>query len=346
MSNPVAETPGVQESDQDRLSRIQKQKPQPLSAHRKDAVPTSRPVDVPDSRGLGAHPGVSHTLDPASPPRQGNIAAAQIAQAVNRRSSSPFSRGISPHRGTRSSSPRHLSPATSQIFERDVQESTLAPPELSPAIPSHIQTEDHIPPVLEASSLAITENMDPDEVEIVMHSAHQPAGAGVANNSLGDAPASAHGSHTDLGVHMDHDETGSNYGAVDPMDPRRLSFISFADVVNAEHAESGMTGFSSASPSAGNRSPSPIRSPSSPDKIAISPPTSGSISFKGGEASPVRGGGLSVMSSGGTPHGELTIETMRQTLKKTGSNDVGGTGAGSQPMSATSADDMREQFLK
>ncbi|CAI4212234.1 unnamed protein product [Parascedosporium putredinis] len=66
----------------------------------------------------------------------------------------------SPTRGL-SSSPRLSSPAGSQIFERDVQDSVILP--TSPAIPSHIQTENHIPPVLNASSEAITDrHLDPD----------------------------------------------------------------------------------------------------------------------------------------------------------------------------------------
>ena len=82
--------------------------------------------------------------------------------------------GASPSRRiNRSSSPGLHSPASSQIFERNVQE-----PEPSPAIPAHIQTEDHIPAALDASSLAITDDhLNPDEVEIVMHAAHQPAAA-------------------------------------------------------------------------------------------------------------------------------------------------------------------------
>ena len=253
-----------------------------------------------------------------------------------------------------SNSPRHLSPATSQIFERDVQEGTTHAPELSPAIPSHIQTEDHIPPVLDASSHAITEDMQPDEVEIVTHSAHQPAAVTLASGPsfLSESHTPAHGSTTDLGMHQehqDHEEMGSPLGAVDPQDPRRLSFISFADVVNSEHIEGGkdsalLGNLSSGSPSAGNRSPSPVRSPASNDRIPITPPTSGSVSFHGLETSPVRGGNLSSLSVGGSGHGELTIETMRQALKKTGSNEL--TGTPSQPLSATSADDGKEHFLR
>lgn len=79
----------------------------------------------------------------------------------------------SPSRRIRSASPGLHSPASSQIFERNVQE-----PEPSEAIPAHIKTDDHIPAALDASSLAITDDhLNPDDVEIVMHAAHQPAAA-------------------------------------------------------------------------------------------------------------------------------------------------------------------------
>ncbi|KAG9998888.1 hypothetical protein KCU78_g16199, partial [Aureobasidium melanogenum] len=139
--------------------------------------------------------------------------------------------------------------ASSQIFERNVQES-IVPSELSPAIPAHIQTEDHIPAVLEASSLAITDtHLDPDQVEIVTHTAHQPAidkvAEGTANALHSDAQLpvspqdSQHESFHSVPSHPpDLDDAASNYGALDPADVRRLSFISFADVVQAEQAES------------------------------------------------------------------------------------------------------------
>lgn len=83
----------------------------------------------------------------------------------------PAGISASPNRRIRSTSPGLHSPASSQIFERNVQE-----PEPSPAIPAHIKTEDHIPAALDASSLAITDDhLNPDDVEIVMHAAHQPA---------------------------------------------------------------------------------------------------------------------------------------------------------------------------
>lgn len=262
------------------------------------------------------------SLDPTSSPR------IQGMGGTERRSSSPLSNsGASPSHAVRSASPRHLSPATSQIFERDVQEATLAP-ELSPAIPSHIQTEDHIPSVLEASSLVITDNMNPDDVEIVMHSAHQPAAATVpSSGSMLDpvhAPMSMHG---DLNGHtMDSEEAGSSYGTVDPTDPRRLSFISFADVVHAEHVEHAEIAMGNLSPSVGSfaagRSNSPIRSPNS-QRMPSSPQSSGLGSQTGFETSPVRGGTASPSSGHQPAHGELTIETMRQTLEKSGNSDKG-----------------------
>ncbi|KAL9054274.1 MAG: hypothetical protein Q9162_004232 [Coniocarpon cinnabarinum] len=366
--SPVIQSTLQEDPEGERQSRAQKPRPLP----RKDG---SRPSDI----AVGS-------LDPVSSLR--NSGAMNVASG--RRNSSPFNSSTSPSRLGKSS-PRHLSPATSQIFERDVQESTTLAPELSPAIPSHITTEDHIPPVLEASSLAITDNYDPDEVEIVMHAAHQPAAATVAHAALGETHPSAQASHSDLAAshgslpgglsealppgaqaipgavprtssppslphEHSNDERESTYGAVDPTDPRRLSFISFADVVNAEHAEmaqsqsfsDGTLPSQSSAPSiAGNRSPSPGRSP-----VQASPPRN----FTGArsEASPVRGGAAGSLASnpgiigshGSGVHSELTIETMRQTLQKTGSNDpiVPGGGPGSQPMSATSAEDVTGPF--
>ncbi|KAH0374040.1 hypothetical protein KCU65_g165, partial [Aureobasidium melanogenum] len=139
--------------------------------------------------------------------------------------------------------------ASSQIFERNVQES-IVPSELSPAIPAHIQTEDHIPAVLEASSLAITDtHLDPDQVEIVTHSAHQPAidkvaeGTASALHSDAQLPVSPqdsqHESFHSVPSHPpDLDDAASNYGALDPADVRRLSFISFADVPSSNSLSS------------------------------------------------------------------------------------------------------------
>jgi hypothetical protein len=244
----------------------------------------------------------------------------------------------SPSRQYRSSSPGLHSPASSQIFERDVQENTLAG-ELSPAIPSHIQTEDHIPPALEASVQAITDDhLNPDEVEIVMHSAHQPASAAVVGGNMSD---SIHSPIQD--TYVDADDGASNYGSLDTTDVRRLSFISFADVVQAEHAESNRdaTHLMSLSSAGTNRSPSPVRSPTSSPGFSVSPPTSGATSVKNLDLSArdgrVPGSPIAAQGTQSPPHSELTIETMRQALRKTGSGDL--SGARSQPMSAVSLED-------
>ncbi|OQD73983.1 hypothetical protein PENDEC_c013G04275 [Penicillium decumbens] len=199
--------------------------------------------------------------------------------------------------------PRLHSPA-SQVFERDVQED-INPPQASPSIPAHIRTENHIPSVLEASSAAITDGqLNPDSVEIVTHSLHQPAAAGVAGGSTAEQSLASSGIVDHVGpVPTDSDDISSTHGASD-IDVRRLSFISFADVVNAEHAETGESVFGRESfqaasvpgqpPAAGSlrRSPSPLRSPAS--------------SFKGLEM----------------PSSHTTIETMRQALRRTGSGDL------------------------
>ncbi|CAL5866620.1 uncharacterized protein PFLUO_LOCUS829 [Penicillium psychrofluorescens] len=249
--------------------------------------------------------------------------------------------------------PRMHSPA-SQIFERSVQED-MVPAQASSSIPAHIRTENYIPPVLEASSAAITDgHLDPDSVEIVTHSLHQSAVAGV----IGASPMEQSLSSSVIDDHMvgtnhsDADEVSSAHGALDSTDVRRLSFISFADVVNAEHAETGDTWASrdpsqhaSAPGGPANRSPSPLRSPASSHAMGTSPPTSIATSFKGTEMSPppgARGAGSPfppaqspVSSSFG---GELNIETMRQALRRTGSGELGG--VASQTASAVGNDEV------
>ena len=247
-----------------------------------------------------------------------------------------------------SSSPRISSPARSQIFERDVQDGSVIQPN-SPAIPSHIQTENHIPPVLDDASEAITnQKLDPDSVEIVTHNSHQPAAVTVTGSgpSVGSTPydqtaaewaeelSSFASRSRDSAVAPDN---ASNYGSLDSADVRRLSFISFADVVQSEHphpvAGAGsrdsihMAGLTSL-PAAGlNRSPSPIRSPVSSQGPATSPPTSNAGSMKGVEMSPPRkpigslGSGSQNFGSC-SQSGELTIETMTQALRRTTSTDL------------------------
>jgi hypothetical protein len=243
-----------------------------------------------------------------------------------------------------SSSPRIISPAGSQIFERDVQENVALQPN-SPAIPSHIKTEDHIPPVLDASSEAITDShLDPDSVEIVTSSSHQPVASTAASTGVttphpisptteGNWADELAASYSRAAVaSLEREDTASNYGSMDTTDVRRLSFISFADVVLSEH--SGHAGPSASRESihiAGltsfphHRSPSPIRSPVSSQ---ASPPTSSPGSMKGLDLSPQRKPIGSPTPShptlmlGGSGTGELNIETMTQALRRTGSTDM------------------------
>ncbi|KAK2015174.1 hypothetical protein LZ32DRAFT_164506 [Colletotrichum eremochloae] len=253
-----------------------------------------------------------------------------------RSTASPYigDHSASPGRGM-STSPRMISPAGSQIFERDVDNMSIKPQ--SPAIPSHIQTENHIPPVLDASSEAITDShLDPDTVEIVTHAQHQPAAAAVTgSNGTPHAADSMSASWADeLRAFADRDDA-SNVNSLDNADIRRLSFISFADVVQAEHGGhagvgsprdsthvAGLTSLSSINA----RSPSPIRSPVSSQGLGTSPPTSNPASVKGLEMSPGRKSLGSPISSHHNLNmsGELNIETMTQALRRTGSSDLSG----------------------
>ncbi|KAJ5288475.1 hypothetical protein N7478_001505 [Penicillium angulare] len=244
--------------------------------------------------------------------------------------------------GATSTLPPRLHSPASQIFERSVQEDML-PSQASPSIPAHIRTENYIPSVLEASSAAITdEQLDPDSVEIVTHSLHHPAAAGITPGSTADQSLASSGIVDQIPAQSpDAEEVSSTYGALDTNDVRRLSFISFADVVNAEHAETGESVYSrelsQGTPATGsffaghNRSPSPLRSPASSHALGTSPPTSIATSFKGLEMSPKHGprapgspfaiAHSPVSSSFG---GELNVETMGQALRRTGSGDLGG----------------------
>lgn len=155
----------------------------------------------------------------------------------------------------------------------------------------------------------------------------------------------------DLIAHPDVGDAASNYGALDSTDVRRLSFISFSDIVQSEHAEHAgsrdsiyVAGLSSLS--SHNRSPSPIRSPVSSQGFGTSPPTSKSASIKGVELSP-RARPLGSPISTHAPvlsGGELTIETMSQALRRTHSGDL--SGARSQPMSPSSPDGLSDKSFR
>ncbi len=229
-------------------------------------------------------------------------------------------------------SPRLVSPAGSQIFERDVQETAAVIP-ASPAIPAHIQTENHIPAVLDASSEAITDKgLDPDSVEIITHASHLPAASVVG----GDGMTTCYYEGQDASPQKGEGEAQS-YGALDNADIRRLSFISFADVVHSEQAEHLATSQTLGQSQSkihhaglitlaqGQRSPSPIGS-----RGSSSPGASVSAVEMSPARRPLGSPNLQSLSPDKNP-GELTIETMSQALRKTRSGDLGGRSAPMSP---------------
>ncbi|KAK4104653.1 hypothetical protein N658DRAFT_386807, partial [Parathielavia hyrcaniae] len=303
---------------------------------------TSRTVEGDEKkkkRGLFGF-GKKKAEEPAKPPPKptpaSNNAPTRKTTASPIQTDAARSSPSSPGRPGFASSPRLASPAGSQIFERDVQESAAAILPSSPAIPSHIQTENYIPPVLDASSEAITDDhLNPDTVEIITHTSHQPASVAVAGGlsphhhphnhephqkpSWADELAAFAAHRTPTTLSNANTDTASNYGSFDATDVRRLSFISFADVVQAEQHQqqqaggggsrdsmhlAGLTSLAALnSNNNSNRSPSPIRSPVSSGYgygvggggigggIGVggaSPPTSKSGSVKGVEMSPGR----------------------------------------------------------
>lgn len=321
----------------------------PITGKRRPLKSSSNPMDPPATPSTQAAPLLKIPADLKPHPQPIAISPARHAMAA------------SPSR-LRSSSPRLLSPASNEIFERNVQEpvpmSTLQG-EMSPAhIPTHVMTEDHIPAALEASAQAITSHsLNADEVEIVTSAAHQPAGASVLEGNYTDAsqlhsPALHHRTsdpseptslqHSGLlPVSAGEEEGATNsYGQLDPNDVRRLSFISFADVVQSEHnqqmADAGSRDSLHLSnlpniASASDRATSPLRSPRSPAStlsgtggVATPPPASLVFdpSIRNSEQSPVRSPGLHNPGQ----HGDLTIQTMRQAVRKTASGDLGSTG--------------------
>ena len=268
---------------------------------------------------------------PLSPIRSPDLVAGSVSPRASL--GHPYGMPSSPGYGLGTSSPRPHSPASSMIFERNVQEEVV--PENTPHLPTHVLMENHIAPALDASAEAITDTkLNPDTVEIVTHATHQPAS--VTISGLGPEHSLASSMHDDFPpslaslAHRDT-ETGSNYGTLDPTDVRRLSFISFADVVHGEqeHGDARrdsthVAGHSSLIPA---RSPSPLRSPTSSAAPGTSPPTSVSASVKGFETSPHRAPHRTVspfpgQSSPLAGDSEINVETMRQALRKTGSGDL------------------------
>jgi len=250
-----------------------------------------------------------------------------------------------------SSSPRL---STSSIFERDVQDPSLPPP-ASPAIPAHFSTENYIPPVLEATSIAITDSsIDPDHVQIVSSTAHHSALAGSDSyaSPIAEDNNTTHHSHshsllqpssstiattttantstatgsTTLNPEDSQIGSGGGYGtSLAQPDTRRLSFISFADVVQAEHDEASHPPShisspgqldsalaSSASSSPPSLAPSSLSAMVKDQLLHQHPHSRGSPDFQRSAGGPTSQG----------PHGELTVETMTQALKRHGSGDL------------------------
>ncbi|KAI0012294.1 hypothetical protein F4779DRAFT_84139 [Xylariaceae sp. FL0662B] len=325
-STPTVMKPNEKEIESDSAKAGTKSKKRSLFGFGKKKGDGKTPTKTSSGPATGL-PSPPPANDTSQPSTKWSTAASPIQiENPNMMSSSPGrSRNLS------TSSPRLSSPAGSQIFERDVQEAALMPN--SPAIPSHIQTENHIPPVLDASSEAITdEHLNPDSVEIVTHNVHQPASVTVTGTSPYESVPNAWAE--DLAAFSDKDEAASNYGSLDSTDVRRLSFISFADVVQAEQAPPAaatssrdsmyLAGLTSLASMGVNRSPSPIRSPVSSQGGEVSPPNSSPGSIKGLNMSPGR---KSLGSPTSTEHnfpanGDLNIETMSQALRRTASTDL------------------------
>jgi hypothetical protein len=198
--------------------------------------------------------------------------------------------------------------------------------------------------VLDASSEAITDNhLDPDSVEIITHSSHQPIAASVASTGAQTphplSPAVESNWADELAASysranaasIEREDSASHHGSTEPPDVRRLSFISFADVVLSEHAVHGGLSASRESihmaslTSFAHRSQSPIRSLGSNQ---ASPLASSHGSVKGVELSPTRkpiGSPTSThatMILGRSGSGDINIETMTQALRRTGSTDM------------------------
>ncbi|KAK9649459.1 hypothetical protein HCH54_003875 [Aspergillus fumigatus] len=204
------------------------------------------------------------------------------------------------------SDPRISSLSPSSIFERDVQKDLLSV-HTSPSIPSHISMENHIPPVLEASSVAITDDrLSPDTVEIVTHNVHQSATAGVCGAFAVEPSLPS--------TCFEHFRDGS-----EDLEEPHLPSTDFLSSRGSSHQ----------SPSIRNSSPSPLRSPrllheldtypvtSTPNPIKASDLSSSREDFAAG--SPRLAAQSSIYPNVG---GEFSIETMRQALRRTGSQDL------------------------
>lgn len=366
---------GVGAAHRSDASRVPALKPSEI--HAIDGSKTTRPEMVSEGTETGDNPNNSETDQSSVLDRRLHSSlAVQTSLPTSRTPIKPLSSLGSPERGRQPTSPHRArqphtvspglpfqlsprvhSPASSQIFERSVQED-IAPAQASPSIPSHIITENHIPPILDASSEALTDDkLDPDSVEIVTHNYHQPASLPVTGACIEHPLPHGWNDETLSNIHTEADDSVSNNGTLDPTDIKRLSFVSFADLVHGEQAAESteyrsnrnsmhMVGaqIPNFSPLGNrNRSCSPLHSPTSSRGLGTSPPTSMSSPPRTFDASPHRAAripgspGLGNCSPPPCLGGELNVETMRQALRRTESGDLGGWR--SQPMSATDGGD-------
>ncbi|QDS70714.1 hypothetical protein FKW77_002701 [Venturia effusa] len=300
------------------------------------------------SESLSSDKAASVTSAPKATPVPDISGTKTPPRETSRLPGSPPSNATSPSHRIRSASPGLHSPASSLIFERNVQEEPV-PDEYSQKIPHHIHTEDRIPAVLEASSIAITDDhLNPDEVEIVSLQAHQPAEATVpghpetASGTL--SPTSLY-DESALSTSTSHEPepAAPNYGSHDAADIRRLSFISFADVVQSEHVDYNKE-MQMSFASTANRSPSPVRSPASSHGLGPSPPASGATSIKGFDIASRLPGSPTSHATHSPPAtgGELMVETLRQALRKTASRDLSDARRPSSPSQALSASSLED----
>ena len=198
-----------------------------------------------------------------------------------------------------------------------MQEATATAAAAGGKIPPHLATENYIPAVLSASSIAITDgSIDPDNVEIAVLTSHQPlASQGAHHHHRASDVSLAPEITEDLAPpstsHSSHSLSGF------PTDKRRLSFISFSDIVQAETAD--LLDSTILSPQAVNGGG--FQAVNVMDQVGIS-----SIQETLVRRSP------SPMGRGASPHrglrdrGErdgVLVETMGQALRKTGSGDLG-----------------------
>ncbi|KAF3922366.1 hypothetical protein AA313_de0201975 [Arthrobotrys entomopaga] len=273
-------------------------------------IPPITTISPPETKS--ANTGTNSTASPVSPVRSSHFGS---------------------QRRSKNTSPRL---STSSIFERNVQDPSLPPG--SPSIPSHFSTENHIPAVLEATSLTITDSsVDPDRVEIVSSTSHHTVLPHHHPESYSNpwAEDSAHSGDESIG----HGYTSSLASA----DKRRLSFISFADVVQAENEQAGCSSTNLESSQTSQQQPPPpppplqmqiqqsqqsapsLRSNSplrTPPHLPHSPPGTGlglsDFSMEKDMSIPDRQSGT---GSAAATHGEVTVQTLSQALRKHGSTD-------------------------